>query len=455
MRTTRFCGALLATLLLVASTRSTLGDTEEEKLPPPGSEANTGADALSLEARILGRDGQPVPKSRIAFWKACEEGSERRDSDWHDPVTQKTWRLVGGPYFCGDRYTQKGLAPGLYRVFACQGQGYGPPIGMSVPRVLDGSQKHTEVEVRLAAGSTVTLLPVDAETREPAPRPNIRLVNPSGTLPPDWKFLPPQSEATLKFHDVPPGNYSVYAELFPRRPDRNRYDLENGPLQTEVVAGRESTVVLPMRARPLTEAEIAQRWPKVTSGRVTDDQGQPLEGVTIRVCSGFGTLLETGITETDKDGRYTLRYLGCGSAEYCSEVFFAHKAGFAVKDPHARGDYVLVPALAIEAVLVDAQERPLARKGLNLSGDHLPPACNVLATGQTDAQGKVSFQDILPGSSCWFLTWNASRKEIRSEAITLPRPEKYRVRLRFREDAAQGDRLEVVSLTNAQGEELR
>ena len=207
---------------------------------------------------------------------------------------------------------------------------------------------------------------------------------------------------------------------------------------------------------PLTEQEIAARWPDTVLGRVTDAQGMPIEGATVRAHSGMGTLLQSGIAETGKDGRYTLRYAGSGRASYSVTAFFANKPGFAEKSRDGSGNYVLVPAPTVEIELVDGEGRPIAKRGLCLTGERLPPACNALDSGVTDRQGLIRFKDVPPTFGCWFYMVVGPHREIRTPSLRFSQPEKYRVQLCIRRDKGTGlDLLEVESVKNPLGQEVR
>ena len=68
---------------------------------------------------------------------------------------------------------------------------------------------------------------------------------------------------------------------------------------TGVVPAEKSTA-----GRTKTAAKPLPPPPWIVNGRVTDEAGRPIEGAEVRVNAGMGTLGCTGITETDRDGRY-------------------------------------------------------------------------------------------------------------------------------------------------------
>jgi hypothetical protein len=440
-------------------------------------EAAAAAD-LSLEARVFGLNGQPVEKCSIGFWMATDdENDEEVAKRWHDTVTHKIWRYVGGAS-TGNSMTERFLSPGLYRIVAIEGHGFGPPVGLSDPIRLDGSQKHTIVDVKMTAGSTLKFQPLDAVTKKLVPRPGILLVCKSGNLPPDWHFSPSMSDAEAKIDNLPPGDYSISAELRANSPNDLEYRLADSPLDITIGSSENREVTLPMNAARLTEEEIAKRWPWAISGRVTDGSGQPVEGATVRAHNGLATLFETGSTRTAKDGRYTLRWAAGGVVSskqkdgtivhsYGTSVISAGKPGYAERSRSGSGqfyggaangslDFVLVTAPSVDVELVDGENKPIAKRGLCLTGDHLPPACSVLRGGGTDSQGQAEFEDIPPDFPWEFFVEAESRREIRTPSMTFATPDNYRVQLRLRHDASFNlDLLEVMSIKNSKGEEVR
>jgi len=458
-------------------------------------EAAVRAD-LSLEVKIVGLDGRPIQKGSVAFWMAVDPSADEEGDRWHDPATGKTWCRVGDP---SSWYTRKlkNLAPGVYRAAAWSGQGRESPLGLSDPIALDGKQKHTVVTVRLAAGSTLTLRAVDAATGKPAPPLDVSVACKSGHLPPQWRFFPKNRGPVMKIEHLPPATYAVSARLWASRPDALDYTLEKGPLAVEIVAGQDKEVTLPMRAARLSEEQITRRWPWSVVGRVTDGKGNPVEGVTVRAHCGMGTLRQTGITETGKDGRYTLRFSpgafmfpgkpGEMPVNLQAATISVSKPGFVEKNLHRQGDltmanrpppsdhpkrgsaggpvlpgrpvtvdFVLVPALAMDGELLDAEGKPIAAEPLWIGGKELPPSSSVLRSGRTDGQGRFRFEDVPPGYAWWFsLRRGGPGRVIRSLPLTFPQAQPYHVRLRLRRDVPSGlNFLEVLSVANAKGEDV-
>ena len=234
-----------------------------------------------------------------------------------------------------------------------------------------------------------------------------------------------------------------------------------------------------MRAARLTDAEVAKRWPWLVSGRVTDDQGRPVEGATVRAHCGYGTLKQTGVTETDKDGRYVLRFspgmyeLGNKPGEVPVNLQAArisvHKPGFAEKNLYRQGhltmanralpsgyrnwegaggpvlpnqpvsvDFVLAPVATIEVELFDAEGKDITDWGTTLSGKELPPSCSILTRGTRDASGRLLFEDVPTNFAWWFSMLVTSEREARSPSMVFQQPEKYHVRLQLRQNGPTG-----------------
>ena len=88
----------------------------------------------------------------------------------------------------------------------------------------------------------------------------------------------------------------------------------------------------------------------------------------------------------------------------------------------------MAPAAAVEGRLVDGEGRPLAKRSVWLSGKELPPACSVLDSAETDAEGRFQFRDV-PLWPFWFEVSGERRKDVRSETISFERADTYRVEL--------------------------
>jgi len=453
---------------------------------------------LSLEVKILGLDGKPVEKGGVAFWMAVDATADDEEECWHDPATGKIWRHAGGT---SSWYTHKleRLVPGTYRAMAWAWPGHSSAVGLSEPITLDGKQKHTVVTVRLIAGSTLILRVVDAATGKAAPSPDVVIVTcKSGHLPPRWQAVPTMRGPTMTIEHLPPAIYAVTARLPASRPDALEYTLKGGAIAVEITAGQErKEVTLPMLAAKLTETEIAKRWPWIVVGRVNDAQGHPVQGAVVRAHCGTGTLHQTGIAETGKDGRYTLRFSpgifmfgfmpGESPVNLQAATISVSKPGMVEKNLHRQGnlamanhppppetprwgparglvlpgqpfplDFVLVPAITVDGELLDGEDKPIAAKPLWINGRHLPPSSSVLQSGQTDAQGHFRFEAIAPGYGWWFgLRRDETGHVVRSLPLVFSKAQPYHVRLRLRKDTATGlDLLEVMSVTDAKGKDV-
>lgn len=454
---------------------------------------------LSLAAQAIGLDGKPLAKSSMLFWKALPKGTEPTDGDWHDPVTNRTWRQIGGAA-TGSTMTETHLAPGVYRVTIREGHNQSTPIGFSDPIRLEGTQKSTTVNVRMIDGATLTLRPVEASTGEPIPRPSVTLKRTDGRFPEYFRFYPLRQEGgeELKIPHLPPGAYSLTASRSASHPDDFKYSLVPHQMQVQVEAGQDQELTLLFEASRLSEEEISQRWPWTVTGRVTDAEGKPAADASIVAHAGWGTLRRTGSAVTDENGRYTLRFsagIWTMSSDWNEEplnlqcaAIYCHKPGYVERNLNRQGglhaamrkppadndwnvdparvivpgqpyslDFVLVPAADVEVHLIDAAGEPLADRRIWLKGDNLPPASNVLRSGKTNAQGVAALEAIPPEFAWWFVTRiGETRQEVRSLPITLPRGGRYRVTLRQRRHVATGiELLEIVALTDADGNNLR
>ena len=77
---------------------------------------------------------------------------------------------------------------------------------------------------------------------------------------------------------------------------------------TETLNNIRSRIVREFAAPEVSEStadDPADRdWTAI--GQVTDENGQPMEGVEVNVHTGIGTLRRTGTTTTDEAGRYQI-----------------------------------------------------------------------------------------------------------------------------------------------------
>ncbi len=178
-------------------------------------------------------------------------------------------------------------------------------------------------------------------------------------------------------------------------------------------------------------------------GQVTDREGQPMAGVTVRASCGMGTRIPAGKPGTDEEGNYRL-YFGPGMRFKMSETdewgvgfqaatIYAEKDGFyettlcrsgnlamassekqaseypdrgnfsSVVLPHQPYElnFTMAPAASVEGIVTDADGRPLAGFELTMTGEELYPSCNVLKVVTTDLNGQFSVSGIPPKQYCF------------------------------------------------------
>lgn len=184
-------------------------------------------------------------------------------------------------------------------------------------------------------------------------------------------------------------------------------------------------VVRAADAAALGPTEPKPRGPFSVRGTVTDNEGRPMKDVSVRVARGYGSPFSTQPILTDEQGRYEVHFdIGMGMSGpvklQCALVS-ASRPGFYEKDLCREGnlgmafqrpaesrkgfgaivypghpynlDFVMLPAAAMRGRLIDAEGKPLARRDIWLHGE-TPPGQSVLASMQTDADGRFSYSKI-------------------------------------------------------------
>jgi len=181
-------------------------------------------------------------------------------------------------------------------------------------------------------------------------------------------------------------------------------------------------------------------YPFTAVGKVTDEQGRPMYGATVRAAAGMGTLLGGGETVTGADGRYVLR-IGPGYLRSLKEtklgvgfqvaVIRAEKSGFYEQNLSRQGDlymaeslefvpkqhettrpvilpkqpyevnFVLCPAAVVKGRLLDEKGDPVAKQSIYMDAAEHPPASSVFAGSETDADGRFAFDDLPPSMPLW------------------------------------------------------
>jgi hypothetical protein len=471
-----------------------------------------GPAVLDLEARVVGPDGKPVPASQITFWKLADAAAEKEAVDqasrtgsdvphlWRDQAG-KTWVPIHH-FSASDRTTKTGLVPGEYRATAFIDRDE-PSIGASEPVLLDTSRQATTVTIPIPSGPSLELEMVDAATGKPVEHTQVRLIRPDG-LPVlagnsgNWYLYRQDHRCT--FHNLISGEYTLFVRRNVSYAGDPKYIAEGEPLKFEVKEGENRRVAVRLKAIPLDEKEIAKRWPWVVTGKVTDQSGNGLPGVTVRANCGWGTLRPTGETVTASDGTYTLRF-GPGMrvldektekwrAGVQAAVVSPWKPGYYERNLHRQGDllmadevpdqnglkvwsarperivvpekphrvdFVMLPAASIEVQLIDEKDQPLADTQLWIAGRTLPPASSVLASGRTDKAGKIGFGKI-PLEYAWWLAVHQPgnpRDEVRTLPTVFRKAAQYKLKLRLVQDGSGPWRLEIAGVADAKNRGVR
>ncbi|HZJ17829.1 MAG TPA: biopolymer transporter ExbD [Chthoniobacteraceae bacterium] len=219
-----------------------------------------------------------------------------------------------------------------------------------------------------------------------------------------------------------------------------------------------------------------QKW--MATGRVTDEEGKPIEGVLISVDAGMGSLFQTGKATTGADGHYTVEFTQGVMMERDSPGLqfaniTAHKPRFFEKNLNRHGagamalravaaedlkgygvaadvlalpgrprvvDFVMLPAARLKGRLLgtgkfsdltpaevrkdpkaiagftELNRSPLAGWQLWLKGKALPPGASVICTTRTDKDGNFVMEDVPTGYE-WQLLGETNRHDVR-EALS-------------------------------------
>jgi len=356
-------------------------------------------------------------------------------------------------------------------------------IGVTASNVRPDESKGSSLDVRL----------IDPATGKPFSYGGVELTRTDDRKSPPESLRSSLSRDVFKFADLPPGRYSINASVRSVHPHEPKYVADQDSPEVEIVAGEDKAISVRMRPVPLAKDEIAKRWPYVTAGTVTDDQGKPVEGVDIYVYVGRGGTIQgwRGAT-TDAQGNYALRYSGRSTGPRPStppllqggsfrvwkdgyvEKNLNRHAGVVVarrtpqeqdweqypylrKDPSRvvlpnqahRIDFVMVSEVVIEGKLVDAQGVPLVKKRMHVTVNQ----DERLGSDFTDEQGHFQFKRIPPGRAMRFVAEHDRRQQVRSEPIVFERPGQSRVKLRLAIDAETGIvSLKIDSLTDPEAE---
>ncbi len=211
----------------------------------------------------------------------------------------------------------------------------------------------------------------------------------------------------------------------------------------------------------MREPEQSASW--VVVGRVTDANGRGMTGVTVFASCGWGTLMATGMTNTDSAGNYLLKFrptaskrsLKMGVVE--AAIIRVEKADYyeknlsrqgdlrvsgALADPSTsaefaperiilpnkprRLDFVMLPAATITGRVVDEQGQPVSSQQFDVDGAELGPAGSVLGQFNPDENGRFIIRDV-PCKTYWFSPADGDLRGLKSNSITFDAPGSYEV----------------------------
>jgi RNA polymerase sigma factor (sigma-70 family) len=175
-------------------------------------------------------------------------------------------------------------------------------------------------------------------------------------------------------------------------------------------------------------AAAKKESPFVVQGRVTDESGKPLRGVEVGANCGMGSLFQTGTTTTGADGRYRLPFgpgiavggtrLGVGTQvatikprrKGWYEVHLARGGNLLMSESEkvdARGyvgvvtpgkpyelNFTMTRGATVEGRLVNEFGGAVPRQTVSLTGEVLPPSQGVLASAETDDNGRFRFDGV-------------------------------------------------------------
>ncbi len=209
-------------------------------------------------------------------------------------------------------------------------------------------------------------------------------------------------------------------------------DYPESDLKAVLSACKATGVLVP---QPAKDDQAVRPWRVI--GRVTDGEGKPLAGVTVRAMTGIGTLRMSGSGITDENGKYDFRF-GFGirmtdgedgkpsaqtqvaiiSAQldgHFEKTFCQQGGGIASLEALSAEDaklwsvepnqvflpdmpreinFVMLPAARFSGTLIGEDDQPLKDYSVSLTGDQLPPGSEVIAQVVTDEDGRFEIKQI-------------------------------------------------------------
>ncbi|MHC4332320.1 MAG: hypothetical protein ACYSUV_01045 [Planctomycetota bacterium] len=446
----------------------------------------------SIEVKIVDAQGQAVEDDySLDLWRRRLPGDQTgnkghirgRTGQWYN-----SWEQRGGIQSIKRVSKREELYPGEYIITADHalrkiGDWWDrdpTPTGISDVIYLDGVENRDAIAVvRLEGDAPLTIRFVDSQTLEPVGEASHWLYRDDGRMLGNGGHA--DANGILRYRSLKAGTYRLESRgRGPGMAKRKEYVPLEEPVKVEVIRGQENEVTIRLDPNELTEAQIQKRWPWSVTGTVRDEQGRPMEGVRVQVAAGWGTLGRSDEDVTDADGRYTLRFIAGGfvtterkgvwyaaivsafkdgyyEANLCSQGDLA--MAYEPVDPNSRGkrwryqgvvlpnepyevDFVMVPAARVKGRLIDEENSPIAGKDLWLAGEGLYPASSVLASVETDADGRFVV-DSVPRQICWFTYRYERRKEVTTVPIDFSEPVEYEVVLVYEEAEYGGRALKV------------
>lgn len=193
----------------------------------------------------------------------------------------------------------------------------------------------------------------------------------------------------------------------------------------------ESTLDTSIKTAANDDKKTAPRLPWKAIGRVTDAQGDPIQGATIRAHCGMGTLRQSGSATSGPDGQYELRF---GPGMWSNNPKLVQAATISVqldghfeRNLHRQGDliaafekpdgevgwgkqigdlflpgqaktidFVMVPSTSLRGAIIH-NGKPASGYRVSMTGDDLPPSSSVIANGKTNEKGEFEFKDLPTG----------------------------------------------------------
>jgi Tol biopolymer transport system component len=414
--------------------------TQIKTLPPPRGEGSS-----SVRIRVVEGAGRPVESAYINLWLRVGPDDKPLGERWRegDVVWERTRSWYPGYPKPATGLGFDEVAAGEYRVtvmhYATGSAADPTPAGASDPFQV-AERASAEVTVTVTGSASLLVRVVDSETRQPVQAATLRLFRGDGmpivgAARGNGNFFDtPNDQGELRYKSLTPGTYRVEA-LGQRATLFHPMDYSSPPvMSSDVKDGSDNIVEVPLKATPLTEQQLDERWPFSVRGIVRDGNGNPMAGVEMRAHTGIGTLMLTGTALTGSDGRYVLRFGpgmalmrgGRSTVGLQAATISAHRQGYFEKDLGRHGnlamsderpepddfkgfadvvlpgqpkqlDFVMVSAVRAAGTLVDADGKPLGGYRMSLTGELLPPSSGVLKSGTTDSAGRFEFRDIPDG----------------------------------------------------------